>query len=101
MSLREWLRRRARQNWLIYAGLMLLAGLSTLLTSKWPEWATVAPVFVVVPLGVAYAQSRLACPRCGNGLGMFVAPWRLHHGSPRKRVNHCPFCGVSLDEPAN
>ena len=100
MSLRDWLRRRARQNWLIYGSLVLLAGVSTWLPSTWSKWVTVAPMFLIVPLVVAYAHSRLACPRCGNALGTVMPPWRLHHGSLRKRVNHCPFCGVSLDAPA-
>lgn len=100
MSLRDWLRRRARQGWLIQLSAFAACALAMwLLPDDWRPGSifTLAMVFLSA---FALAQSRIACTRCGNALGTVVPPWRLHCGSPAKRIHHCPFCGTRLDEPA-
>lgn len=100
MSLRDWLRRRARQGWLILVGaLASIAGLHALMPLD-PAPGLLLWSLLVFPAAYAYAMSRIACTRCGNAVGSVVRPWRLHHGRLQQRVNHCPYCGVSLDEPA-
>ena len=100
MTLREHLRRRARQAWLIqlaaFAAVMLVFAMVP--SGSRPGLAFgVAMIFIIV---FAFAQSRIACTRCGNALGTAVPPWRLHRGHVAKRIHHCPFCGVCLDEPS-
>ena len=100
MSLRDRLRRRARQGgWILAGALAAILGLHELVPLD-PDRGLLYWSVLVFPASYAYAMSRVACSRCGNALGTVVRPWRLHHGSVRKRVNHCPYCGVSLDEPA-
>lgn len=100
MSLREHLRRRARHAWLMqlaaFAAVMLVMAMVPPASRPGLAFGA-AMIFVIV---LAFAQSRIACTRCGNALGTVIPPWRLHRGHDAKRIHHCPFCGVSLDEPA-
>lgn len=100
MSLRDHLRRRARQAWLIqWAAFAACALAMGLLPADRRPGATFVMALVFLS-AFAFAQSRIACTRCGNPLGTVVPPWRLHRGHPAKRIHHCPFCGTALDDPA-
>lgn len=100
MSLREHLRRCARRAWLIQlAAFAVIMGLLAV-APPGSRPGLVFGVAILFLIAFAIAQSLIACTRCGNALGTVVPPWRMHRGSPAKRIHHCPFCGVSLDEPA-
>jgi len=41
----------------------------------------------------------LKCPRCGGPIGATNATLIASHMPLVRRINFCPYCGVSLDEP--
>lgn len=51
--------------------------------------------------GAMFAMQRIVkCPKCKANLGRTIAmPLSLSWGSGPK-INFCPYCAVSLDEPA-
>ena len=100
MSLRDYLLRRARQAWAIQLAAFVACALVMVLlpAPSRPGWTFMLAIVFVSAF--ALAQSRISCPRCGNAVGTVIPPWRLRHGSPAKRIHHCPFCGISLDAPA-
>jgi hypothetical protein len=59
--------------------------------------AVAIPVFFGV---ILYMTWFLRCPRCRANLGQTVAvPIAFRWG--RRKMNFCPYCGVSLDEPVS
>lgn len=101
MSLREHLRRRARRAWLIQLTAFAAVVLGLTMVPPGNREGLVFGAAMLFLIAFAFAQARIACTRCGNALGTVIPPWRLHRGDPAKRIHHCPFCGVSLDEPAD
>jgi hypothetical protein len=45
---------------------------------------------------IFFVNYGIRCPKCKGNLGMTVA-WSVSGGSIRQ-ANHCPYCGISLDD---
>lgn len=48
-------------------------------------------------LGALLVAQRVKCPKCSTRLGQVAMLIGVHWGKKR-RLNFCPYCGVSLDE---
>jgi hypothetical protein len=95
MTIREFLTRRVAVYGLVALGAWAGAALSMTLTEQpWPY------AFFVVVLGVVFiAFYRLKCPSCRTALGIVTFQLVSFGKSRSGRVDYCPFCGVSLDQP--
>jgi hypothetical protein len=69
-------------------------------TQRPPSWLVVATTvfFAGVLLAIFAIFFFIRCPRCKGSLGANNAPLVRDHLFAR-RINFCPYCGVSLDEP--
>jgi hypothetical protein len=99
-TIRDYIKRRVR--WLFAVGILgwLILPASQLL---WPAEKSALPlaaVGMIVFFGAILALNYFVkCPRCRANLGRTIAmPLALSFGSGPK-INFCPYCGVSLDEP--
>jgi hypothetical protein len=102
-TIRDYIKRRVR--WCLavaVAGWLTVAiggGLAKTLPPGIPPFAL--PLIGLVMFGGSIlALQRIAkCPKCKANLGRTIAmPLALSWGSGPK-INFCPYCGVSLDEP--
>lgn len=89
---------KKRVYWALGAGvggwlLVMLTGATTESNAR----ASIILGFLIV-LVSAIATRWIKCPKCSTRLGQSVA---IHVAVPagRPRINFCPYCGVSLDEP--
>jgi len=53
-------------------------------------------IFAGAILGLTFF---VRCPKCNSRFGQVASQIAFHFGSTRGRVNFCPYCGTSLDEP--
>jgi hypothetical protein len=100
-SMRDVLKRKIR--WLFAMGLgawlMMPLGLAILHGDPQPHGNT-PPLLIIVGTVVFGAAmlliQRVKCPKCSTPLGQIASAiaFRWH-----RRINYCPYCGVSLDEP--
>jgi hypothetical protein len=56
------------------------------------------PFFALFGVAVLLNIFWLKCPRCAGSLGMTNASLTGRVGLFSRRINFCPYCGVSLDE---
>jgi hypothetical protein len=107
MTIREYIKRRFRNLALIFALAYATLQVLGICIRRWPDafparsWSIVlgltAPrVLLVILAWFAIRVLAIACPRCYRPLG--GAALAALTGS--KRINRCPRCRVSLDEPA-
>jgi len=54
---------------------------------------------VIVFGGALIAFYRLKCPRCRTALGTVTFRIISYGKSFSRRIDYCPYCGVSLDQP--
>jgi len=92
MTIRDYLRKRRRIYWMLFAACLL----GMILTGN--RWPLVMLSFAIVGcvLTVFMLHRGAACPRCGVGIEASMSV------SPRKwaqPINYCPYCGVHLDAP--
>lgn len=92
MKIREYISNRTWTGHIIMAVcfIAIVAGDSALEGSIF-KWLLLIPM-LVLPGTYSYLVFMLSCPKCHMPFGFF-ALYGL--GS----ANHCPHCGVSLDEP--
>jgi len=96
MTIREYITRRAwKIVWIALVAFLVLQ----LVVKPLSHWQYLPHVTLVYFLGAvvwtAVSIRRIPCPRCSqplNAAAMVVA-------NNRKKINKCPHCGVSLDEP--
>jgi hypothetical protein len=96
MTIREYIRRRVRLNWLIFVLLLITtlvgAALFSALVTKLDIKLTVS---IIAPLAMAIVFWRLLhirCPRCRLTVGLAAA---------MEKADHCPNCDVSFDAPTH
>jgi len=96
MTIREYIRRRVRLNWVIFVLLLITtlvgAALFSALVTKLDSKLTVS---IIVPLAMAIVFWRLLhvkCPRCRLPVGLAAA---------MEKADHCPNCDVSFDAPTH
>ena len=96
MTIREYIRRRVRLSWLIFALLLITtivgAAFFSALVIKLDSQLIVS---IIVPVAMAILFWRLLhikCPRCHLALGLAAA---------MEKVEQCPNCDVSLDAPTD
>ena len=53
-------------------------------------------IFAGAILGLTFF---VKCPKCDTRFGQVASQIAFHFGSKRGRVNFCPYCGTSLDQP--
>lgn len=96
-TIRDVIRRRTRQLLLIgLMGWLMFPAAAALGHKNRP----VMPLFIVGGILFAVAViglQRVRCPKCAAPLGQFAMPIAI---AWRRKINFCPYCGVSLDEPA-
>ncbi len=109
MTIRDYIKRRVR--WAMGIGIgswVLLAIVGPLGAGGYRLAQSLLPVFAVVGAigfgGAFISIMFIRCPKCRASLGQSVAMPTAMRLSGR-RINFCPYCGVSLDEqmesPAN
>ena len=99
MTIREVLARR-RRNFLLLAFAAWLGCAGALALSE----STAAPPWLfavaIVGFGAAlFGVASIRCPRCRGALGMVNAPFKGKTEGMARRIDFCPYCGVSLDQP--
>ena len=100
---REYIRRRvwtctavAVAGWLV---LMSSAAFRKNLPDGIPESAVTIAGLLLFAGAMFVVRKLVRCPKCQANLGRTIAlPVAFSWGSG-PRVNFCPYCGVSLDEP--
>jgi hypothetical protein len=98
MTIRQVLSRRM-VIWLLVAlasWIGCAASLSFSTSSQYPPWFY---AFFIVVFGIALLGFyRLKCPRCRTALGTNAFRIVGIGSGLSKRIEYCPYCGVSLDE---
>lgn len=89
---------KKRVSWALGAGfggwlLVMVTGATTDSNAR----ASMAIGFLIV-LVSAIATRWIKCPKCSTRLGPSIA-LQVAVPAGRPRINFCPYCGVSLDEP--
>ena len=99
MTIRQFLTRRMAICFSI--GLLAwLGGASSFsISTSQPDPPWFYAIFVVVFGGALLSFYRLRCPRCRTSLGTSILRMIGTSGGLGRRIDFCPYCGVSLDEP--
>jgi len=71
---------------------------SGILATQHGTWWLPFPFFALFGSAVLLNMFWLKCPRCAGPLGMTNASLTGRVGLLYRRINFCPYCGVSLDE---
>ena len=99
MTIREFLAARRRK----LIGVVLVAWLGFAASAVYgAQHRIVWLPFVFFALFVAAILANLyslRCPRCRGPLGIANLPLTERRGRLTRKMDFCPFCGVSLDEP--
>lgn len=97
-TIRDVIKRRVRWISLIAVAGWLLFPLSMSQVQKGHPPPPLFFVGMLLFVGAILAiQFVVRCPRCSAPLGQIALT--IAFGWLRRRVNFCPYCGVSLDEP--
>ena len=102
-TIRSYIKTRVRVCFAIGVAGWLLIPLGEAIARNLPEGMPTAAfpfVGLVVFGGAMFAMQRIVkCPKCKANLGRTIAmPLALSWGSGPK-INFCPYCAVSLDQP--
>ena len=100
MTIRMFLLARFRK--LMFAGTLswlscAAAGFSTF-AGFIPTWVALIP-FAAFICVVLMTLLWIRCPRCNGPLGQNAGFLNVKNRFFQKRVNFCPYCGVSFDTP--
>ncbi len=99
MTIREELATRRRRLMVLAFLAWLGGGLSAIFRVKdGLPWLPL-PFFALFGAAVLLHLYWLRCPRCRGPLGIVNASLTKEGGGLRRRINFCPYCGISLDEP--
>jgi hypothetical protein len=103
-TIRQFLAGRRRKLLLLLTACWLGMFATTTLGGVGPSSPWIGPALVVLFAGFVGSLGGmwffLRCPRCKGSLGSNNAPFLKERlGLFGRRLNYCPYCGVSLDEP--
>ena len=101
MTIRDYLKKRKSRlgYWSIASFVALVAALIAGSALESPPLHILAFVsFVSYLVSVVFYQYRVRCPRCSGNIGRHTSYFGLRKTLFFDTVNHCPFCGVQLDE---
>ena len=102
MMIRELLAKKKNRYFLTMVGAAFLAILSAQGTyfflPGWPIAVALLLVALAIAGWIAY-RFRVRCPRCNGNIGAKYTYFGKRGFLLFRPVAHCPFCGVSLDEP--
>ena len=99
ITIRDFIKRRMRIIAAIAFGGWLFLPLSAALSPDHHEFPPLAFLGAAIFGGALLSFFFLVrCPKCRTRYGQVASEIAFHFGSKR-RVNFCPYCGVSLDEP--
>jgi len=101
MTIRDYLRRRKARYLGIGIACLVFAGGSILAygISGHAAYSTAGLGFVFGYLACVVLSRSLACPRCRSNVGSYATWLNLRPSGFFRRMNHCPGCGTSFDEP--
>ena len=102
MTIRDYLTRRKSRlgYWSITSFVILVAALVAGAVLESPPLHILAMVsFASYLTSVVFYQYWVRCPRCRGNIGRHTSYFGLRKTLFFDTVNHCPFCGVQLDEP--
>src|ERR1700741_901816 len=101
MTIRDFLKRRARLPMSAVLVLALVAGVSAAMAKhgRLPFWF-VGFFFLLIAGTFAWVLQSIRCPRCNSNLASVAAHFGPFAFLSRQSPRFCPFCGVSFDEPA-
>lgn len=98
MTIREYLKQRANQ-FRLWIYLSLIPGVLVAWLGSRDNFLLLfgcIVLFFAVILITSFTMSRTPCPRCGTPLGNVATRANMAYA---RREQHCPSCGVSVDEP--
>lgn len=97
MTLRDYVRRRLRVGLAIaFTVGVIAANLLNVFAGHLPYRALFVIAVVLGPFAVMYCTIR--CPMCSARLPRAIAN-RIDWTLLSRKIQHCPYCGVNLDEP--
>ena len=99
MSIREFLLARRRKLSLFGIAVWLGTFIAGFVAFKYHVPWLRLPFFALLAVVVLLAIRWTKCPRCGGSLGAENATLSGRSLYLTGRIDFCPYCGVSLDEP--
>jgi hypothetical protein len=102
MTIRDYLTKRKSRlgYWSILSFVILVAATAASTALQSPPLHLLAFVSLASYLiSVFFYQYRVRCPRCNGNIGRHTSYFGLRKTLFFDTVNHCPFCGVKIDEP--
>jgi hypothetical protein len=102
MTIRDYLTKRKSRlgYWSIVSFVTLVAATAASTALQSPPLHLLAFVSLASYLiSVFFYQYRVRCPRCNGNIGRHTSYFGLRKTLFFDTVNHCPFCGVKIDEP--
>ncbi len=95
MTIRDYIKRRARWNWALLVIILLTANIAAALVStliiKLDMKTTGTTISLSTIAIILWRQMHIKCPRCHMDVGL---------GAAMEQSNRCQNCEVSFDEPA-
>jgi hypothetical protein len=95
MTIRDYIKRRARWNWALLVIILLTASIAAALVStliiKLDMKTTGTTISLSIMTIILWRQMHIKCPRCHMDVGL---------GAAMEQSNRCQNCEVSFDEPA-
>jgi hypothetical protein len=99
MTIRDYLKRRTRLIAAVgFAGWLLLPLSTIVVGGGQPPVPLFVAGFVVFGGAILALFFLVRCPKCKTTFRQLASEIAFHWGT-RRRVNFCPYCGVSMDEP--
>ena len=98
MTIRDFLAARRRKLLILaFVAWLGFAFSGVLATENGMPWLTLL-FFALFAAAVVLSMYWLKCPRCAGPIGMTNASFAGRAGGVYRRIDFCPYCGVSLDE---
>jgi TRAP-type C4-dicarboxylate transport system permease small subunit len=97
MTIRQYIKRRLMWSLAVAIVAIVFIVISSIVGNPKDNVPIVTIGALVFLAVVAFINLGIRCAKCGGNLGMTIVPAFLSFSS-KKKINYCPFCGVSIDE---